>query len=277
MSTTRIGNVEIQAIQDCSILMNPHQFMPDHADQFMQEFGHQADERGLLPMSVTCFLIRSGGRNVLVDTGLGPRRRPGFPQGKLDQALKAAGVDRADIDLIVNTHLHVDHTGWNTVDKPGGGVEFFFPKARWKVQRVEWDYWMQSRFLDDPGQPHLKETVEPLRHSGRLDFAYMEDAIDENLHFVASPGHTPGHVCIGIASGGERAIIVGDASHHPVQLTHPDWSPTFDADPTLSAKTRDRLFDEAVADGRTFLAGHWPFPGMGRILRVEGKRTFRAL
>jgi glyoxylase-like metal-dependent hydrolase (beta-lactamase superfamily II) len=117
----------------------------------------------------------------------------------------------------------------------------------------------------------------PLKDSGRLDFAYAEEAIDENLTFVSSPGHTPGHVCIGIYSAGERAVIIGDASHHPVQLDHPDWSPAFDADPTVSSKTRDRLFDEAAADGRTWIAGHWPFPGIGRIVRLEGRRVFRAL
>jgi glyoxylase-like metal-dependent hydrolase (beta-lactamase superfamily II) len=84
-------------------------------------------------------------------------------------------------------------------------------------------------------------------------------------------------IAIGIVSQGERAVVVGDASHHPVQLIHPDWSPAFDYDPVQSAKSRDRLFDWAIEEQRTWLAGHWDHPGLGRLVRLEGKRTFQAL
>lgn len=136
---------------------------------------------------------------------------------------------------------------------------------------------MQPEFLAAEGNAHLVECVAPLGEQGRVDLVAGAAPVDEHLTFVPSPGHTPGHVAIWIASQGERGIIIGDASHHPIQLTHPDWSPSFDTDPVLAALTRDRLFDEAAADGRIWLAGHWPYPGIGRILRVEGKRTFRAL
>jgi glyoxylase-like metal-dependent hydrolase (beta-lactamase superfamily II) len=277
MNKVTIGNVEITALQDASILMNPRQFLPDHGDQFAEECASEADERGLLPMSVTCFLLRSAGKNVLIDTGLGSRKRPGFPGGKLDQAMAAAGIAPSDIDIVIHTHLHIDHTGWNTIDAPDGSRQIFFPKAKFLIQQVEWDYWMQPKFVGDPSHPHLAETVEPLTNSAQLKFSKGEESIDENLVFIHSPGHTPGHVCVGIQSAGEKAVIVGDASHHPIQLSHPDWSPSFDADPSVSHKTRDRLFNWAVDEGRTWIAGHWPYPGMGRIVRVEGKRTFRAL
>ena len=214
---------------------------------------------------------------MLVDTGLGPRRRPGFPPGKLDAALKAAGVKPGDISQVIHTHLHIDHTGWNTIEGKNGKPEFFFTKAKHLIQQVEWDYWMQPKFVDDPAHPHLADTVAPLTNSGRITFVHGEQAIDENLVFVSSPGHTPGHVCVGIQSAGEKGIIIGDASHHPAQLDHPDWSPGFDADPTVSAKTRDRLFEDAIKGKTRWLAGHWPYPGIGQIRRVKGKRVFRAL
>ncbi len=274
----RIGNVEIQPILDTHVLMNPRHFVPAHADQFLEEFADQVvDARGLFQMSITCFLIRSAGKNVLVDTGLGPWRRTGFPRGHLNESLAALGIDPGDIDIIVNTHLHIDHTGWNTVEGPDGKPTIFFPKAKWMIQRVEWDYWMQPRFMESEEHPHLAQCLTPVEESGRVELVYSESAIDDNLVFIPSPGHTPGHVCIGIVSAGEKAIIVGDASHHPAPLIHPDWSPGADADPMLSARTRDRLFDEAAAGGHTFIAGHWMFPGMGRIRRVEGKRVFQAL
>jgi glyoxylase-like metal-dependent hydrolase (beta-lactamase superfamily II) len=277
MQKVSIGNVEITALQDAALLMNPKVFMPQHAEQWLRETPELADERGLMQISITSYLVRSAGKTVLVDTGIGPRKREGFPRGNLDLRLMEAGVDPADIDLVVHTHLHLDHVGWNTVDDEGGQCRVFFPKARFVVQQAEWDHWMQPRYVEGGGQPQLVDCVKPLEEAGRVDLVSGEEPLDEHLTFIPSSGHTPGHVAIGITSGGERGMIIGDASHHPIQLDHPDWSPAFDTDPVQSAKTRDRLFDEAAADGRTFIAGHWAYPGLGRVVRVENRRTFRAL
>jgi len=277
MHKATVGNVEVTALRDAHLVMDPRQFLPAHAEAFVAEYGHLADARGLLPMAVTCYLVRSAGKNILVDTGLGPRKRPGFPGGNLDAAFRDAGLNPAAIDVVVHTHLHIDHVGWNTFDREDGTRELFFPNARFFIQQVEWDYWMTPERMANPANAHLAECVEPLRDSGRITFVDGEQAIDENLTCVATPGHTPGHVAIGIASAGERAVIVGDASHHPAQLLHPDWSPPFDIDPVQSAKSRDRLFDMAIDEQRLWIAGHWEHPGLGRLLRLDGKRTFRAL
>ena len=277
MQTVTIGNVRVTALLDTGLLMDPHQFLPKYADQLLAEYAEVANERGLMPMSVTCYLVRSEGKNLLVDTGLGNRRRPGFPMGHLDDALAAAGLTPGDIDVVLNTHLHIDHVGWNTVDKEDGTREVFFPNARFVFQQAEWDFWMTPEQLAQPANAHLVECVEPLRDSGRITFFDGEQALDTNISFISTPGHTPGHVSIGIMSGGERAVVVGDASHHPAQLIHPDWSPAFDTDPLLSAKTRDALFDRAIAEDRTWLAGHWDYPGIGKLVRLEGKRVFQAL
>jgi glyoxylase-like metal-dependent hydrolase (beta-lactamase superfamily II) len=257
--------------------MNPHQFLPKHADQFLSEFRHLADERGLMPMAITCYLLRSAGKTILVDSGIGNRRKPGFPRGHLDESLSNAGVAPGDVDIVLNTHMHIDHVGWNTVDREDGSKEVFFPNAQFWFQQTEWDYWMQPERMKEEGNVHLVDCCEPLKDSGRITFADGEKAIDEHLMYIPTPGHTPGHVAIGIVSQGERAVIIGDASHHPVQLVHPDWSPSADFDPVQSAKTRDRLFDWAIEEQRTWLAGHWPHPGLGRLVRLEGVRTFRAL
>ena len=277
MQTVTVGNVQVTALFDTPLLMDPRQFLPAHADQFLSDYAHLADERGLMPMSITCYLVRSAGANLLVDTGLGPRRRPGFPRGKLDESLREAGISPDEIDVVLNTHLHIDHVGWNTVDNEDGTRRIFFPKARFLVQQAEWDHWMQPAFLEQPGNAHLVECVVPLKDSGRLQMMEGEAAIDANLTYISTPGHTPGHVAIGIASAGERAVIIGDASHHPVQLDHPDWSPAFDTDPVQSARTRDALFDRVADEGCTMLAGHWAYPGAGRIVRLDGRRVFQAL
>lgn len=278
MSKLRIGNVEVQPVLDATALMDPHYMFPQVADQMLAEHPELiVDERQLMNLALTCFLVRSGGKTIIVDTGVGPRKRSGLPRGNLDVNLKEAGVAREEIDFVVHTHLHSDHVGWNTIDTEDGEREIFFPNARFVIQRAEWDYWMQPEKVNGLGNDHLKECVEPLRNSDRLDFVDTENAFDENITFLSTPGHTPGHVAIGIYSQGERAVIVGDASHHPAQLAHPDWSPRLDIDPVQSAETRDRLFDECADDGRTWIAGHWPTPGIGRIVRLDGKRVFQAL
>jgi glyoxylase-like metal-dependent hydrolase (beta-lactamase superfamily II) len=277
MQTVSIGNVQVTALLDTGVLMDPRQFMPAHAEEFATEFKHLADERGLMQMAITCYLVRSDGKNILVDTGLGSRRRPGFPRGHLDETLANAGLQPGDIDIVLNTHLHVDHVGWNTVDREDGSREVFFPKARFLFQQAEWDYWMTPEHLANPASAHLAECVEPLRDTGRIEMVTTERAVDEHITYIPTPGHTPGHVAIGIMSNGERAVIAGDSSHHPAQLIHPDWSPSFDSDPVQSAKSRDALFDQAIAENRVWMAGHWEHPGMGRIVRIDGKRVFKAL
>jgi glyoxylase-like metal-dependent hydrolase (beta-lactamase superfamily II) len=277
MQTLTVGGVKVTPLFDTPLLMDPRQFLPAHAEQFLHDYAHLADERGLMEMSITCYLLRSAGRTYLIDTGLGPRRRPGFPRGKLDESLRQAGVRPDEIDIVLNTHLHIDHVGWNTVDEDDGSRRIFFPNARFLVQQAEWDYWMRPSFLEQPANAHLVECVAPLKNSGRIDMMEGEVPIDRNLTYISTPGHTPGHVAIGISSAGERAVVIGDASHHPVQIDHPDWSPAFDTDPVQSARTRDALFDRAADEGRTLLAGHWAFPGAGRIVRLDGRRVFRAL
>ncbi len=277
MHKVTIGNVEITALLDTALLMNPKIFMPSHGDELLAEYRDLADERGLLPMAITCYLIRSAGKNILVDTGIGPRRRGGFPPGHLDQALADAQLTPADIDIVVNTHLHIDHVGWNTFDTDDGRRQVFFPKATFLFQQAEWDYWMTPERVAEPGNSHLRECVAPLADSTHLTLVNTESPVDAHVTFIPTPGHTPGHVAIGILSAGERAVIAGDSSHHPAQLIHPDWSPDVDTDPVQSAQSRDRLFDRVIDEQRTWIAGHWQYPGFGRIVRLDGKRIFKAL
>jgi glyoxylase-like metal-dependent hydrolase (beta-lactamase superfamily II) len=277
MQTVSIGNVEVTPLLDTPILMNPEFFMPAYADGIREEYGKDANERGLLPMAITCFLVRSGGKTIIVDTGIGSRKRAGFPVGHLPERLTEAGISPSDIDVVIATHLHIDHVGWNTAPGENGANEIFFPRARFLFQQREWDHWMQPEFTGQPGNAHLAECVQPVMDSGQVELIGPEYQVDEHVTFLATPGHTPGHVSIGIIASGERGIIVGDASHHPVQLNHPDWSPTADTDPVLAGKTRDALFERAIEEQRTWFGGHWPYPGMGRIKRVEGRRVFGAL
>lgn len=277
MHKVSVGSVEITALLDAPFLQNPKVLAPEHSEQMAEEFRDSLDERGLAMGAVTCYLVNDGGRLILVDTGIGPRKRPGFPSGRLDQALGEAGVRPDDIDAVVHTHLHIDHVGWNTFNADDGANTVFFPNATFVIQRAEWDFWMTPEMLAEPRNVALRECVEPLRNGAQLQLTAGEETFGEHLVFLSAPGHTPGHIAVGMADGAERAVIIGDASHHPVHVAHPEWVTPLDWDPAMSSASRDRLFDMAADEGRLVLAGHWKHPGWGHIVRLEGKRSFRAL
>ena len=154
----------------------------------------------------------------------------------------------------------------------GGRPRLFFLNATFLFQQAEWDYWTQPAVMEQPGGEHIAECVLPLADAGHLRLVREDEVATEDLTFVP----TPGHVSVGIYSAGERAIILGDASHYPAQLDHPEWSPVWDVDPRQAALTRDALFDAIAADGRTLIAGHWAYPGFGRLRRLRGRRVFQA-
>ena len=277
MQVVRIGSVEITALLDAPFLQNPRVLAPEHAEQLADEFRTSLNERGLFTGAVTCYLIRSAGQLILVDTGIGPRRRAGFPEGHLDEALRQVGVRPDEIDVVVHTHLHTDHIGWNTYDSEDGRREIFFSNARFVIQQAEWDYWMAPEMLAEPRSGALRECVEPLRDSGRVQLTQGEQTFGEHLVFISAPGHTPGHIAVGIADGDERGVVIGDASHHPFHVAHPDWVTPLDWDPAQAAVSRDRLFERALDESRLVMGGHWTHPGWGHVVRLDGKRTFRAL
>jgi glyoxylase-like metal-dependent hydrolase (beta-lactamase superfamily II) len=274
LQKVRIGNVEIAPLADAPILMNPRHFIPQHADQFIAEYGAQADERGLFEMSITCFLVRSAGKTLLIDSGVGNRRRPNLPVGKLDDSLREAGVAPADIDAVINTHLHIDHVGWNTVDQPDGTREIFFPNARFVIQQPEWDFWMTPSAWLSPATPTSSSASSRSPIPAASTFS-MARPLDEHLTFVPSPGHTPGHVAIGIYSQGERAIIVGDASHHRPSSTTPTGRPHSIPTPcsqrgpvTVCSTRRSPMAAPGWPDtGRTW---HRPHPSRGRQAHLPG-------
>lgn len=274
MKSFTIGNVEVLPLADAGFGVPAEFLLPAHAAELTANHSESLVD-GLVPLSVTTFLVRSGSRTYLVDTGVGGVQRENLPLGALDAQLREAGVAPSEIDVVIHTHLHGDHTGWNLLPDANGEWQFYFSKAVHYIQQKEWDYWMAPERL--AATLKTRELVAPLAGGGRVRFQQSEGPIDEILVYIPTPGHTPGHVSIGIASAGERAVITGDVSHFTAQVEHPDWSPVFDIDPGLAAETRAKLMDACERDARTWFAGHYPYPGAGQILRVEGKRIFRGI
>jgi glyoxylase-like metal-dependent hydrolase (beta-lactamase superfamily II) len=230
---------------------------------------HFVTEDGRSIGAIHAFVIESEDRRIVVDTCIGndkPRRIPNWNlrQGRFLEDLAAAGFARARIDTVLCTHLHVDHVGWNTM-LVEGRWQPTFPNARYLFGRREWEHW--SRQPPAPDGDVQADSVRPVIEAGLADLVETNHRITREVALEPTPGHTPGHVSVRIASGGEEAVITGDLMHHPVQCAEPDWANRFDVDPGAARRTR-RAFLQRHADRPVLVLGtHFATPTGGRVVR----------
>jgi len=251
---------------------------PALADEAFAPFAeHMADDGVSIPITITSFLVRSSGKTILVDTGIGAKERAYFPNGRLPDALGELGVGVGDIDIVLATHIHIDHVGWHTTAQ-GDGFVPTFPNATYAFNRPEWDFFTSPKESAPDDRLYVRDSVLPLLDAG-ADIALVdgEHRLTDDLTLLQTPGHTPAHVSVAIASHGESGVIIGDVCHHPAQVTNTDWCPIFDMNPVLSAQSRENLMQKIEAERMTMLAGHFAAPGFGRIVRMEGQRFWRGL
>ncbi|MFD0417035.1 MBL fold metallo-hydrolase [Streptomyces sp. NPDC127108] len=244
-----------------------------------------ADDAGTLHLSSHSFAITLGGRRILVDTGIGngkERANPAWHDLDTDylDRLTRAGFAPDSVDLVVLTHLHADHVGWNTRMEGGSWVPTF-PNARYLTTRTEWDHWAAADMEPSRRQMFL-DSVHPIRDAGLLDLVDVSAGpveVAPGLRLLPAPGHTPGQVAVELRGDDRTALITGDAVHHPVQLARPDIGSCVDIDPALAERTRRALL-ASVADTDTVLLGsHFAAPTAGRVATQDGTRlpnsTFR--
>ena len=272
-----IGNAEIAFALD----MVPPPRSPDAFFEGVtaKDWGPYEDilEEGQIQLYYGHFFIRSCGKTIMVDTGMGPGPHPerGNRTGDLLNQLKLQGVSPEDIDIVVHTHLHPDHVGWN-IDLSGETPRPYFPSARYLVPRVDWEYFTKPDVLD--AAPHVRDSVLPLERMGVLDLVDDGYNLTDEITTLATPGHTPGHQVILISSQGEKAMIVGDALHSKVQVQEPDWCAMVDTDKDDSRRSRHALLERAESEGYVIAAGHFnPHDHIGRVVRIEGRRYWRTL
>ena len=273
----RVGDVEIMQLSDGMLEFDLCNFFPTiPGDDWKGHEAHLTPEHKVR-FNLGSYLIRSNGRNILVDTGLGPRPAdtPDVPWGELLRDFEAKNVRVDDIDMVVMTHLHRDHVGWN-LKKEGGRYVPTFPKARYWMSRKDWDACHQPD-VQPTRFPNAPDCVWPLQDLGLIEFMEGEHTITPELTAVPTPGHTPGHVSIMVTSKGERALVLGDAAHNPVQLDQTDWVSRADMDPEITRQTRRVLFDRLEREQILVAAGHFEAPGFGRIVRLEGRRYWKGL
>jgi glyoxylase-like metal-dependent hydrolase (beta-lactamase superfamily II) len=242
-------------------------------------YPHFVNEQDELLLSVHALLVEAPGLRLVVDTCVGndkPRAGMTGPNGlqtKFLEAMAEAGWSRESVDAVVCTHLHVDHVGWNTMLADGQWVPTF-PNARYLFGKTEFEHWTAEG--DAETQAILSDSVQPILDAGLAEFVGLDYRISPNLRLVPSTGHTPGHVCVAIESDGQSAVITGDMTHHPCQLAHPEWSPSFDSDPTAAAATRGKLFAEWADEPVLVIGTHYAGPTAGYVKRDGAGFRFEA-
>ena len=271
----KVGNVEIVALLDAAFRAPCSAVFPliAHADWAPHEAHLDGGDK--LPLSISSYLVRGGGRNVLIDTGIGAKDRPSIPNGRLPDALAEAGVQPGDIDIVLATHIHIDHVGWHTT-KQGDAWVPTFPRAKHVFNRAEYDFFTAPATETNPRMPWVTDCVLPLRDKADVDLVADEAAVTDEITLLPSPGHTPAHTSFLIQSAGERAVVLGDVAHNPAQVTEPGWQPVFDMDPARASATRAALMQRIEEQGWRLVAGHFAHPGFGRVVLVDGKRYWRA-
>lgn len=294
----RVGDVEIWRILETNgPLTGVFDFFPDLTQSMLDEFDDAIlpgsikpdPETGepILMLPVQAFLLKTPERNILVDACVGNHKTvPQIPQWenmdgeRFMASLTAADVAPEDIDIVMCTHLHVDHSGWTTELKDGVWVPTF-PNARVLATEADIDHARAAAEAEGPqglSGKVFSQNIQPLVDAGLLS-AVAEDAwIDPAARLIHTPGHTPGHVSVGIGTGDEpSAIITGDTIHFSVQCAVPSLNSIADHAPDVAAVTREKLFADLAQTNAIALGSHMPLPSVGRIEKRRGGYRWKML
>lgn len=282
-STIEIGEVEITPIVDVAPSGMPRDLVfPDVPAARWKEQEtllaplHWQPEANTLTFVMRSWLIRSQGQTVLVDTAVGNGKdRPNVPFHShlrtdfLDN-LAAAGVRPEDVDVVVLTHLHGDHVGWNTTFD-GTRWSPTFPNARHLAARADFDFWNPANGNHPRGAAYavnvFEESIAPVHDAGLLTLWEDEYALDSALKIEPAPGHTPGAAVLTLTSGSDRAVFVGDLIHNPLQIPNPDCCTRFDEDPKQATITRRRILGWAADNNALLLPAHLAGSGAVELSR----------
>ncbi|RSS78332.1 MBL fold metallo-hydrolase [Streptomyces sp. WAC06614] len=286
VQSTTLGEVEVLRIAEWQGAFDARGLVPDapaglwasHEAELAPDHWEVAGDRAVLALQT--WVLRSAGRTVVVDTGVGNgRERPGMPhfhrwQGDFLGGLAAAGIRPEDVDVVVNTHVHADHVGWNTDGGPGAWRPTF-PNAQYLIPAAD-----DAHFGPDGGyggglRPDdrliYEDSVAPVHRAGQVVLWDGAHRIDEHLTLESAPGHTPGSSVLRLASRGERAVFVGDLLHNPVQILRPSCNSCFCLDPVRAAASRLRVLERAADQRELVVPAH--FAGAGAVeVRREGGR-----
>ncbi|MCY3557511.1 MAG: MBL fold metallo-hydrolase [Chloroflexi bacterium] len=274
----RVGSREVRVLSDGVIWLDAGAVFGLVPKVMWQRVTGETNELNQIPLALNCLLLESDGKTVLIETGQGnkdfeqTRRRGWEPDhGKLIDDLARNGVRPADVDIVINTHLHNDHTGWNTIENGEGELAVTFPNARYYIQRGEWEDAMHPN--ERTRATYLPENLLPVEAAGQIEFIEGETQVTSDITVIETPGHTAEHASVVIANGGESAVYLGDMIQHQVQLERAAWLSAFDVLPLVNLETKKRVVADAIKNRSLLVAVHNPFPGVGRMSAGERGRN----
>ena len=271
MNKVTIGKTQLYSVSDGKLRFPKNEFFADLKESDWKPYKDYKKET--IDLNLGSFIVKTKSKTILVDTGLGKLDHGILQLEKeaLISDMSKSGFSVQDIDIVFITHLHLDHVGTNmTLTKEGW--EPTFPNAKYFVSNKDWKLF--SKLINTKTFKYIKEQVSPLIKLGLLNKFDEEISLTDEVTTLPTPGHTPGHTSLLISSNDEKAIITGDAIHIPIQSENTSWSPSPDRDKILSAKSREKLVSYIEKEHALIAAGHFSFPGFGKIIRVNSKRTY---
>lgn len=252
----RIGDISVTALSDGHLELPPAAFSPQP----------EATSTETQLVGAHAWLIETGTRRMLVDTGSGETLRAKYPQtGQLPQALARAGISPEDITDIIITHMHADHIGGLM-----HGEMARYSNAMLHLCEVEWRYWAapERAQLVAPAQRPLANLIAGLmeKMAYRVAVHRPNGDIGAGVWMEAAPGHTPGHQIVHVTSGNDSLLLLGDVLIcGPLQFAQPGIRYILDDDPDMAIATRSVLFDRITTDGLKFAATHLVDGGAHRL------------
>ena len=232
---------------------------------------HPPDAGNALAMALNCLLVRSQGKTILIDTGLGSKLTPDDrsrwglerPTGGLAEDLGRVGVSPEEVDIVINTHLHWDHCGGNT-QRVTDRIEAAFPRATYWVQRMEWA---------DACHPdartrgtYLADNFAPLEDEDRLVLLHGDTAVTDEVRCVVTRGHTRAHQSVILETPGWRGMFVADMASFGIHLTRTAWLTAYDVEPRENVRTKERWQGWALASGAWLFFEHDPEMQAARLI-----------
>ncbi len=279
----KVGDVTIKRIVESELPVAYHpkyafltEATPDALKSMSWLYPHFVTEDGALRLSIHALLVEAPGLRLVVDTCIGNDKPRAMNRNEVLstpflQHMTDAGWSRHSVDAVICTHLHVDHVGWNTM-KEGDKWVPTFPNARYLIGKTEFEHWKKEG--DEEQQAILADSVQPIFDAGLAQTVDMNHRISPEIRLMPTTGHTPGHVSVVIESKGETAIITGDMMHHPCQIGHPDWSPSFDSDKLAAAVTRKAMLKDWADKPILIIGTHFAAPTAGHIVKEGASYRF---
>jgi glyoxylase-like metal-dependent hydrolase (beta-lactamase superfamily II) len=276
--TLNLGDMRIDRIIEQEIpSFDIMEFFPNLTQEVLEEHREMLEPKaldpvtGLMALTMQSYVVRVGGMTILIDSCIGNHKdrptRPTWHQ-KTDStymdALNAAGMTVEDIDIVMCTHLHPDHVGWNTKLEDGRWVPTF-PNAKYVFSENELNYWTEQNAKKPIG--HFVDSVLPIVEAGRAQLVKSDVELTHGVQLLPTPGHTPDHYAVRLSSGGQDAIVTGDLIHSPIQCacTHLHSRPDVDREQGLL--TRNTFMDTYAETDTLIAATHFPSPSFGHFVR----------